>query len=564
MKRIFNAFLATLFTMLIVISACEEDDEIVTEEASITSLNCSSATFSATATDGESYSATASVPYTGGNEGTYSAGSTIASTGVEGLSAILVAGTLADGAGSFTYTITGTPEDAGTASFAITFGDQSCTLTLTVDESTEDEEEEDTTATITALDCSSATFSTTATSGVEYTATLTVPYSGGNGLTYEATDTVASTGVEGLTAILEAGTLADGSGSITYNITGTPESSGTASFEISFLEQTCTAELTVSAVYSSDCSSLSGIEKIVCMADEFKALLSSSQLSTVQRSYSITEAKKWSNLPNADRVGLTFGNMTDEQVESAKALLAEVSGTTENEGWDELQQMLYADDYLQENGGGSAYGEDNYYLAFLGTPAETGTFEIQFGGHHMAFANTYIDGELVGATPSFRGIEPYFAFSWEGDTYQPLIEEKNALTAMLEGLSTNELASAKLSSTFGDVIAGPQEDDNFPSTSSGIKCSDLTSEQQALVLAAIKTYVDDVASSEGIMTKYTNELDETYISYSGTTNLTTRNDYVRIDGPSVWIEYSCQNGVILSGTHPHSVWRDKLTDYGGN
>ncbi|MBT33420.1 MAG: hypothetical protein CMO01_27475 [Thalassobius sp.] len=66
------------------------------------------------------------------------------------------------------------------------------------------------------------------------------------------------------------------------------------------------------------------------------------------------------------------------------------------------------------------------------------------------------------------------------------------------------------------------------------------------------------------MTKYTNELDETYISYSGTTNLTTRNDYVRIDGPSVWIEYSCQNGVILSGTHPHSVWRDKLTDYGGN
>lgn len=73
-----------------------------------------------------------------------------------------------------------------------------------------------------------------------------------------------------------------------------------------------------------------------------------------------------------------------------------------------------------------------------------------------------------------------------------------------------------------------------------------------------------LANASTIMAKYTSELDNTYISHSGTTGMTTSNDYARIDSSSVWIGYSCQNGVILSGTHPHSVWRDKLKDYAGN
>ena len=29
-------------------------------------------------------------------------------------------------------------------------------------------------------------------------------------------------------------------------------------------------------------------------------------------------------------------------------------------------------------------------------------------------------------------------------------------------------------------------------------------------------------------------------------------------------EYSCQRGIVLSPTHPHSIRRDKTKDYGGN
>jgi hypothetical protein len=188
-----------------------------------------------------------------------------------------------------------------------------------------------------------------------------------------------------------------------------------------------------------------------------------------------------------------------------------------------------------------------------------------YGGHHTAFANTYKDGVLTGATPAFRGVEPFGTFTWNNKTdNQPLHSEQAAFAAMLGGLTTAQLATAKLANTYSDLVVGPQNDAAFPATPSGIACSALTTAQKALVMTAINTYVSDVADAAAIITRYTNELDNTYISYSGTPGLLTQNDYVRIDGPSVWIEYSCQHGIILSGNHPHSVWRDKKTDYGGN
>src|SRR5690349_13957518 len=68
------------------------------------------------------------------------------------------------------------------------------------------------TPSISALNCSAATFSAAATSGVSYTATASVPYTGGNGIAYPAGTAVASSGVTGLTATLSEGTLASGNG----------------------------------------------------------------------------------------------------------------------------------------------------------------------------------------------------------------------------------------------------------------------------------------------------------------------------------------------------------------
>ena len=209
--------------------------------ASITALNCPTVSFNAVATANVAYTATATVPYTGGNAAAYTTGASLTSTGVTGLTATLVAGTLANGTGNLSFTLSGTPSAAGTASFPVSFGGQSCSFALTVNAAGP------TSPTITALACGSGSFSATATVGIAYTATATVPYNGGNGIAYSAGSAIASTGVTGLTAVLMPGTLANGAGNLSYAVTGTPSAVGTANFAISFGGQSCSLALTVNS-----------------------------------------------------------------------------------------------------------------------------------------------------------------------------------------------------------------------------------------------------------------------------------------------------------------------------
>lgn len=105
---------------------------VVVTNPAIASLACGSATNNGTLTGGTAASGVSSViAYTGG-DGSAHSGQTVTSTGVTGLIATLASGNFTTGSGNLTYTISGTPSAAGTASFAINIGGQSCTLTRTV------------------------------------------------------------------------------------------------------------------------------------------------------------------------------------------------------------------------------------------------------------------------------------------------------------------------------------------------------------------------------------------------------------------------------------------------
>lgn len=433
-----------------------------------------------------------------------------------------------------------------------------------------------TTASVGALSCSSATFSATATASAAYTGTATVPYTGGNGAAYSTGTAVASTGITGLTATLAAGTLASGAGSATFAITGTPSAVGMASFAISLGGQSCTLALTVNAANTSTGGTAwsvdTDIAKIVAAAEAFKATLSSSQVSSAQYSYTVAQAKLWSNLPQSlykGRVGLASSTFSAAQWTSFYNLLKVATGTGANEGNEEYAGIIDADDYLRANGGDSGYGSGNYYIGFLGTPSTTGLWCLQIGGHHGTIICTYNGGKMTGGTPSFRSTEPYptWVSTNTSKTVQPLVQETVAFANFLKSLSASELTTAKRAAAQNDIIVGPQKDGSFPTTKSGVKAGNLTTTQKDLLLAAIKTYVDDLddKASAAVLAKYKSELDETYVSYYGGTTMAEKGDYILIDGPSVWIEWSMQSGIIIrNGVHPHSVWRDRKADYGGN
>lgn len=343
---------------------------------------------------------------------------------------------------------------------------------------------------------------------------------------------------------------------------------------------TASSSATASSTASANGTAAAG--GVAALAQAFYNTLGSELQAAVLLDYSLDYAKRWSNLPQGlisgggapgggggsssqARVGINLGQLSDEQLTAFDALLKAATGTAEGLGYAEIQAHLAADDYLGDNGGSDDYGRENFYVALLGSPQDTGTWEFQFGGHHLAVANTYTDGALAGATPAFRGIEPNGDFSWESTNYNALKVKEAAFTAMLAGLSTDQLATAKLSDTFSDLVLGPGNDWAFPTDRVGVQVSTLSSTQRKLVLAAIAGYVNDLADADAttVLARYESELADTYVAYSGTTALTEQNDYVRIDGPSVWIEFSMQRGIVLSGNHPHSVWRDRSTDYGG-
>ena len=366
-----------------------------------------------------------------------------------------------------------------------------------------------------------------------------------------------------------------------------------------------TSSAAASTSTSSPSTAVAGSGDVVALAEAFAATLTDDQRASLDQDYTFANAANWSNLPNAlltggggggfgggpggaapsgtsgapggapsgggaaqtstGRVGLQTDSLSDAQWTALEDLLAAVSGSGENEGFDEILQHLDADDYLADNGGGDSYGRGNYFLAFLGTPSTTGTWELQFGGHHLAVANTYVNGALAGVTPSFRGIEPFTTVEENGDTVQPEQQEATAFSALLTSLDADQDTAATLSTSYNDILLGPGNDWAFPTTAEGVAGSALTDDQKTLLLAAINTYVDDIddADAATILARYQSELDSTYVAYSGSTSMTEKGDYIRIDGPSVWIEFSMQNGIVLSGAHPHAVWRDKKTDYAG-
>jgi len=322
------------------------------------------------------------------------------------------------------------------------------------------------------------------------------------------------------------------------------------------------------AAADAQCAAAADYAKLLCLANGLTATLSPELRAKMLLPYSFRNASSWSNFPPmgySGRIGPMLSEFSVPQRGYIKAILRQVSGSQPNNGLDEIEQILNADDYLLAKTKEAGFSSGNFHFAFLGQPATTGVWQIYYGGHHTALTNTYRDGKLVGASPSFRGVEPFVKFSQNGRENAPMVDEDAAFAKMLTSLAPAQATRARLDKTYTDVIVGPQRDDDFPTIREGLKVGDLTPAQKALVLAAIETYVGDIdeADARAIMERYRNEIDNTYIAFAGTVGMTTENDYVRIDGPSVWIEYSMQPGRSVPGVHPHSVWRDRGADYGG-
>jgi Protein of unknown function (DUF3500) len=306
--------------------------------------------------------------------------------------------------------------------------------------------------------------------------------------------------------------------------------------------------------------------EVVTAVDAFLATLDDAKRDAVEYDFTDNKARQtWSNFPSTTvpREGPALSDLTAEQQQAA---LAVVKTALSGDGYQQSTDIQKADDYLNSLGGQGADGFGalvDYHIAIYGQPSTTQPFMVQFGGHHLARTLTY-NGDKVSQTPQFVGTEPT-SFPTGGATVEPLKAEAAGMFGIMASLTADQRTSAEITSgTFDDLLMGPGKDSgNFP-TSEGLLVSGLNPDQRQTVTAAIQAYAGDLSTDAAtkLMAKYESELDQTRIGWSNNTGPTDENSYIRIDGPSVWIEFINTRSRSTPDIHYHSVYRDKTNDYG--
>jgi hypothetical protein len=325
---------------------------------------------------------------------------------------------------------------------------------------------------------------------------------------------------------------------------------------------------------------------VVDAGEAFLATLSDEQRAIAQIELKPRLAVRWTNFPGGSNVrnGVFFRDLKPEQVEAAMKVARVALG---EEGFARYQEVRAADDAFAKGrggrgpggpggrgrgpggpggaaqkkgggpgGGGGNFGSMNYMIAFLGKPSKTTPWILQLGGHHLAI-NIYYKGTTGAATPYHVAAQPTVWKDEKGKTHDPLAPMRESLHGLLVSLTPDQASQAKLEARFNDVYVGPGKDGKFPTKSEGVSVSELSDASKSFLKKAIAAWTGDTPQGAEYMKIYEAELDKVKVSYSGTTNVSDRGDYVRLDGPRVWIEFAAQGS-----DHVHTIWRDRLTDYG--
>lgn len=281
------------------------------------------------------------------------------------------------------------------------------------------------------------------------------------------------------------------------------------------------------------------------------------------------QRQRWSNLPTSfvKRGGLRMGDLTAPQRAAAMAVVA---AALSPKGYQKVLEIVAGDEYLNKNdsrppaGNAAArppmFGQDEYYISFLGQPSATEPWMIQFGGHHLGINITLV-GEHGTLAPSHTAAQPAH-FELEGKTVRPLGRETDKAFALLSSLDEGQRKQAILGFEMRDLALGPGRDGQTIQPE-GIKGSDLTEKQREMLLdlAGEWTGIQNDAVAAAKMDEMKKGIIETWFAWSGPLEKGAA-AYFRIQGPSVIIEYAPQNLGGDPTNHIHTIYRDPTNDYG--
>jgi hypothetical protein len=303
---------------------------------------------------------------------------------------------------------------------------------------------------------------------------------------------------------------------------------------------------------------------IVKAAQALVAALDDAGRSKVQFPIDGPQKTRWSNLPTGifKREGLRMGDLTAPQRAAVMSLLQTALSA---DGYRKVTEIVRGDEILRTGGEGGGrgrggklnFGEDEYYLAFVGTPSTASPWMLQFGGHHLAI-NLTMSGSQASMAPSLPAAQPA-TYTFEGKEIRPLGKENDKAFALINALDATQRGQAVIGSRVADLVLGPGQDGRVIQPE-GIRASALSPAQQTLLLDIIGEWagIMNDAFAEPRMADIRTNLPQTYFAWSGpTTNGSAA--YFRVQGPTLVIEYAPQGGGV---DHIHTIYRDPTNDYG--
>lgn len=300
--------------------------------------------------------------------------------------------------------------------------------------------------------------------------------------------------------------------------------------------------------------------RLVTAAQAFLATLDDAGRAKAQLPPDSPLRTRWSNLPigMVPRNGIRLGDLTPAQRTEAMAVL---EAAFSKDGYTKVVDIVRSDEVLRTSGrraGGPAFGQDEYFLAFVGMPSVETPWMLQFGGHHLGI-NMTMAGSKATLAPSLTGAQPA-TYTIEGRTIRPLGREQDRAFELMGSLDATQKAQAIISAQMGDLVLGPGKDGQAIQPE-GLKVSAMTALQQAVVMDIVREWAGIAHESLAAprLEEIKAKLPQTWFAWSGPTTPGSA-AYFRIQGPTLVIEYAPQR----TADHIHAIYRDPTNDYGSS
>ena len=272
------------------------------------------------------------------------------------------------------------------------------------------------------------------------------------------------------------------------------------------------------------------------------------------------ERKKWTNLPaRPDAGGVQLGKLNEKQLKACCDLMATLFS---KQGYRKMCNIMLADDQLLPGGRARpGFGTETFSVVVFGTPSETKPWAFQLDGHHVG-VNVAVKGDALTMSPSFIGTQPE-AFLLASKKIRPLAKEIDEAHEFVNNLSEQQRKSAVVGRRRGRIQTGPGRDGTVPEPR-GLSCESLDDDQRKALLSLISQWVNDMPAdhAERRMKQIESELDKTHFSWNGPIKPGSDVSYT-IQGPSLIIEYACQDLGGVPTNHLHTMYRNPKNEYGG-